>query len=467
MPGPKGLPILGSALTLSVESVELFKQSLTFCEYGEVMRIWIANMPYAVISGAEAVEVILSSKRHIDKSRDYTFLHPWLGTGLLTSTGTKWHSRRKLLTTAFHFRILEDFVDIFNHQSGKMVKKLREKANGKPFNIFPYITLCALDIICETAMGNTVNAQDNSESEYVKAVYRIIHIMQLRMSRPWLQPNLLFKALGYAKEHGDCLKVLHGFSEENIRQRRKAFRKKKAYTDVTDCHKIQGNKKHMAFLDLLLECSDDAKLSDEDIREEVDTFMFEGHDTTAAAVNWALFLLGHHPEIQGRAQEELDGIFGNSDRPVTMADLREMKYTENCIKEALRIYPSVPFIGRESKEDIYVGQYRIPAGVTAMISVFRLHRDPKQFPQPETFDPDRFLAENCKRRHPYAYIPFSAGPRNCIGQKFAMMEEKILISSILRKFTVKTATPRSELDLVGELILRPFGDILVELVPRA
>ncbi|KAK7073669.1 Cytochrome P450 4V2, partial [Halocaridina rubra] len=94
------------------------------------------------------LQVILSSQKHIDKSRDYTFLHPWLGTGLLTATGGKWFSRRKMLTPAFHFKILEDFVDIFNTQSNVMVNKLKKKANGETFDIFPYITLCALDIIC-------------------------------------------------------------------------------------------------------------------------------------------------------------------------------------------------------------------------------------------------------------------------------------------------------------------------------
>ncbi|XP_027217992.2 cytochrome P450 4C1 isoform X1 [Penaeus vannamei] len=466
MPGPKGLPILGSALFVSVEPVELFKRVLSFCEYGPVMRVWIANVAYAIISGAEAVEVILSSQKHIDKSRDYTFLYPWLGTGLLTSTGTKWHSRRKLLTPAFHFKILEDFLDVFNRQSARMAQRLSGKADGKPFDIFPYVTLCALDIICETAMGNTVNAQDNSESEYVKAIYRIVHIIQMRMSRPWLQPNVLFKALGYAKEHDACLRTLHGFSQENISRRRQALRDGRGRHAEAGADDL-GRKTRLAFLDLLLEYSEDgAKLSDEDIREEVDTFMFEGHDTTTAAVNWALYLLGHNPEIQDRLQEELDGIFGDSDRPITMSDLREMKYTENCIKEALRIYPSVPIIGRELKEDITVGKYHIPAGVTAMIYVYRLHRDPEQFPNPEVFDPDRFLPENCKTRHPYAYVPFSAGPRNCIGQKFALMEEKVMISHVLRKFRVESVTPRNDLELVGEIILRPFEGIRVKLVPR-
>uniref|UniRef100_A0A1B0DR40 Uncharacterized protein n=1 Tax=Phlebotomus papatasi TaxID=29031 RepID=A0A1B0DR40_PHLPP len=114
---------------------------------------------------------ILGSPKHIDKSSDYNYLHPWLGTGLLTSSGVKWHSRRKILTPAFHFKILEDFIDVFSEQSSILASKLAVEVEKESFNIFPYVTLCTLDIVCETAMGRQVNAQSNSDSEYVKAVY--------------------------------------------------------------------------------------------------------------------------------------------------------------------------------------------------------------------------------------------------------------------------------------------------------
>ncbi|XP_069937623.1 cytochrome P450 4c3 [Cherax quadricarinatus] len=469
IPGPKGLPILGNALDVNVEPRELFKKICGFCDFGNVARIWLGQVPYCLVSEAANAEVILSSQKHLDKSRDYNFLHPWLGSGLLTSTGSKWHSRRKLLTPAFHFKILEDFVEVFNNQSNKMVQKLQQKADGKPFDIFPFVTLCTLDIICETAMGCNINAQDNSDSDYVKAVYRIGALVQLRQARPWLQPNILFRLSGYAKEHDACLKILHKYSCDAIRSRRREYLEMKQKKDAaSDKEDVIGKKKRLAFLDLLLEYSEQqTALSDNDLREEVDTFMFEGHDTTAAAINWSLYLIGCYPEIQARVDEELQSIFGDSDRPVTMDDLREMKYTENCIKEALRLFPSVPFLGRDLKEEVVIDNYRIPAGTTVMVVIYCLHRDPAQFPNPEVFDPDRFLPENVSKRHPYAYIPFSAGPRNCIGQKFALMEEKILLSNILRKFRVESVTRQEDLLILGELILRPENGNTLKLTPRA
>ncbi|EPY85615.1 hypothetical protein CB1_000362018, partial [Camelus ferus] len=171
-----------------------------------------------------------------------------------------------------------------------------------------------------------------------------------------------------------------------------------------------------AFLDLLLNVTDDEgnKLSHEEIREEVDTFMFEGHDTTAAAVNWSLYLLGSYPEVQKKVDNELEEIFGKSDRPATLEDLKKLKYLECVIKESLRLFPPVPFFARNLNEDCDVGGYKIVKGSQVIIVPYALHRDPRYFPDPEEFVPERFLPENSKGRHSYAYVPFSAGPRNCI-----------------------------------------------------
>ncbi|KAK7081204.1 Cytochrome P450 4V2 [Halocaridina rubra] len=479
IPGPKALPILGNALELRLDNKALFQRFMSYCDYGEVARVWIGPYPYVLLSGARAVEEVLRDSKILDKSPDYNFLHPWLGKGLLTSTGQKWHSRRKLLTPAFHFKILEDFMDIFNSQSFKMVQKLREKADGTQFDIFPYVTRCTLDVICESAMGTPINAQDETDSEYIKAIYKISELTQQRVGQAWQHPDLIYKLSGCAGKRDSQIKILHNFSLKTIRERRKKFEEKKAKvangevteangsTAENDLEYIGKKKNRLAFLDLLLEYSQDGQaLTDEDIREEVDTFMFEGHDTTTSAINFSLYLLGLHPEIQVKVHEELDSIFGDSDRSVTSDDVRELKYLENCIKEALRIYPAVPIYGRENTKEIMLSNYRIPPGTAIYIINYRLHRDPEQFPNPDVYDPDRFLPENSKNRHPYAYIPFSAGPRNCIGQKFALMEEKVILSNILRQYRVKSCIPRNDLEVMGELILRPVAGNQIKLFPR-
>uniref|UniRef100_A0A8C1TJC3 aromatase n=1 Tax=Cyprinus carpio TaxID=7962 RepID=A0A8C1TJC3_CYPCA len=180
--------------------------------------------------------------------------------------------------------------------------------------------------------------------------------------------------------------------------------------------------------------------------------MFEGHDTTAASMNWALHLIGSHPEVQKAVQAELWEV-GRESIKMLVNDLKKLRYLECVIKESLRIFPSVPLFARSICKTCHISRWQqfvtlpntVPKGVNAVIIPYALHRDPCYFPEPEMFRPERFLPENSKGRHPYAYIPFSAGPRNCIGQRFAMMEEKIVLAMILRHFDVEACQSREEL----------------------
>ncbi|RXG59119.1 cytochrome P450 4V2 [Armadillidium vulgare] len=171
-------------------------------------------------------------------------------------------------------------------------------------------------------------------------------------------------------------------------------------------------------------------------------------------------------DYQNKVYEELEAIFGKSDRAAASSDIREMKYLECCIKESLRLFPSVPVYGRELKENIVVGEYVLPKETNAFVITYQLHRDPDQFPDPNSFKPERFLSENSVKRNPYAYVPFGAGPRNCIGQKFALMEEKVVLSTFLRKFRVESLQKMSDLKLTGNIILRPEKETLVRIFPR-
>lgn len=464
-------PLVGDALMLKPNSAAFFQQIIEFTEtlrHLPLIKLWIGPNPILLLYHAETVEPILSTSKHMDKSFLYRFLHPWLGLGLLTSTGEKWRSRRKMITPSFHFAILSEFLEVMNEQSKILVEKLNSRAGTGSFNCFMDITLCALDIICETAMGRKIQAQSNSESEYIKAIYEMSELIQRRQTMPWLWPDFVFNHIKSGKKHNKNLKILHSFTDQTILERAQELKNAKANVGGNETAKAMITKKRSAFLDMLLKATDEAgnTLSYRDIREEVDTFMFEGHDTTAAAMNWSLFLLGSHPEVQKTVQKEIDDIFGQSDRPVTMDDIKKLRYLEAVIKEALRIFPSVPLFARTLTEDCKIRGYDVPKGVNILILPFSLHRDPEYFPEPEKFKPERFLPENSSGRNPYAYIPFSAGLRNCIGQRFALMEEKVVLSAILRNFNVKATQNYKDITLLGELILRPEEGIWIELEKR-
>ncbi|XP_029356961.1 cytochrome P450 4V8 [Echeneis naucrates] len=463
IPGVEGTYLfIGNALQFKANAGDFFRQIQDFAhEFCDVplFKLWVGPVPFVVLFHAETVETVLTNPVHMDKAYAYKFLYPWLGTGLLTSTGSKWRQRRKMLTPTFHFSILTDFLEVMNEQAEILVKKLEKQAGKGPFNCFSHVTLCALDIICETAMGKKVNAQNNSDSEYIKSVYRMSDIISRRQRTPWFWPDFVYNYFGEGREHDRTLKILHSFTYKVIRERAEDISNAES-----DSNSDQGMRKRQAFLDMLLKTTyeDGSKMSHQDIQEEVDTFMFRGHDTTAASMNWALHLLGSHPEVHSKVQQELQEVFGTSDRTMNTEDLKKLKYLECVIKEALRLFPSVPFFARSIGEDCHINGFKVPKGANAIVITYALHRDRRYFPDPEEFRPERFLPENSVGRPPYAYIPFSAGLRNCIGQRFALMEEKVILASILRNFNIEACQERDELRPVGELILRPEKGIWIK-----
>uniref|UniRef100_A0A182QPH3 Cytochrome P450 n=1 Tax=Anopheles farauti TaxID=69004 RepID=A0A182QPH3_9DIPT len=479
IPGPPALPLLGNSLQWLVDRDEMFSTingaRVLYGRRQGFNRVWAGLKPYILISKATAAEKILSSAKNIEKGRDYDLLKPWIGTGLLTSHAAKWHQRRKMLTPTFHFKILANFVEVFNKQSFVLVRQLEKQLdNTEGFDCTIYATLTSLDIICETAMGYPIHALEKSDSEYVKAHEKISEIILERLQKFWLRPDFIFRFTSAYAEHEHCLKILHNFAYSMIQKRREMYRQRKLAeskvvandTDVDT--EITGQRKQLAFLDLLLELSEDGQiLSDEDIREEVDTFILGGHDTTATALSWILYLLGTDPSVQERVFQEIDGIMGgDKERHPTLAELGEMRYLECCIKESLRLFPSIPMLSRTLATSVDIDGHHIPSGTNAVIMVYQLHRDPQYFPNPEKFNPDRFLPENGSNRHPYSYIPFSAGPRNCIGQKFGALEEKAVISAVVRNYRIESVHRREDLVLYGDLVMRTKGGLKIRIQRR-
>ena len=469
IPGPKGIPFFGNALEYSLSPVELFRYVVEsgswWRQQTPIMLVWILQRPEVHILTPETAGSVLRSTSNIDKGTSYELLHPWLGTGLLTASGNKWHSRRKMITPTFHYKILGDFLQVMNKQATVFVGQLREHKGGSAFNIHPFLTRCTLDIICETAMGCSINAQTDQESEYLKAVGRISTLVTQRIYKPWLPILAKFHLTKESKEFDQCIRVLHGFTRTIIHQRRNQHSIRKCEVDINGNQDQIGQKQRFAFLDHLLEISNCGEhLSDEDIREEVDTFMLGGHDTTATAISWALYLIGRDSEVQAHIHAEMHEVFGDDKiRPATMDDLSKMQYLGCCIKETLRLFPPVPAFSRNLTEDLVCDKYIIPSETTVVVAPYMVHRDPNHWPDPEVYNPDRFRAENCSNRHPYAYIPFSAGSRNCIGQKFAIMNIKTILSTVFRNFKIESVVSRENLNIVGDLVIKSDDGIWIKL----
>lgn len=417
---------------------------------------------YIICFHPEVAQEVFKSYNNVNKDRTYAIFYSWLGTGLLTSSDDKWRNRRKLLTPAFHFRILEDFQDIFNEHSNVLIEKIKKQ---EEFEISELVTLCTLDIVADSAMGVKLNAQTNSDNSYVKAVKIITDSIIQWFMKPWYWFPPLFYISQLGRKMRKNIKFVHEFTEKVILNRKQKLIEELEDNQLIDNFQedkeVLGIKKRRAFLDLLLyHHLTDGSLSELDIREEVDTFMFEGHDTTAMGISWTLYLLGLYEDKQEKVHQELCSIFGDDKfRNITTQDLKEMKYLECVIKESIRLYPSVPVISRKTKEKMKIGEYVIPENTSIVLYIYGMHHNSEIFENPEIFDPDRFLQENCEKLHPFAYVPFSAGPRNCIGQRFAMMVLKTVCANVIRNFKIKSLDHRDKIIISGDIILRPLNGI--------
>ncbi|KAJ8735681.1 hypothetical protein PYW07_007301 [Mythimna separata] len=467
IPGPRDDFIVGNGWTVIRTPVEIMKMGKELCNiFNGIFRVWIWPMGAVFIYNPEDIEIIMSSMKYGEKSLIYKILKPWLRDGLLVSNGAKWQERRKILTPAFHFNILKQFCDIIEENSYRFLDSLKETA-GKPIDIVPVLSEFTLNSICETAMGTQLSEMNTAKS-YKTAIYDIGTIFYKRFVRMYLYPDFIFNLSPMGRLQNKYLKVVHGFTENVIQQRREYIERHglNINEDYDDDSYVYKKKKKTAMLDLLLSAEKEGHIDRIGVQEEVDTFMFEGHDTTASGLTYCFMLLANHKEIQDKIFEELKDIFGDSDRPIKMEDLPKMKYLECCIKESLRLYPPVHFISRNINEETVLSNYTVPAGTFCHIIILHLHLREDLFKNAQKFDPDRFLPENSVGRHPYSYIPFSAGPRNCIGQKFAMMEMKIAVANVMRKFELSPVTRPCDITFTADLVLRNDGPVLVNFIKR-
>ncbi|EDW62835.2 cytochrome P450 4d1 isoform X2 [Drosophila virilis] len=442
----------------------------------ETLKVWLGPELNMLMANPKDVELVLGTLRFNDKAGEYKALEPWLKEGLLVSRGRKWHKRRKIITPAFHFKILEQFVDIFERESRVLLHNLdkeRQRQGQTGFNLYDWINLCTMDTICETAMGVSINAQTNVDSEYVRAVKTISMVLHKRMFNIFYRFELTYMLTPLARAERRALNVLHNFTEKIIVQRReellRASNAGEPSAQSADDADV-GAKRKMAFLDILLQSSiDDKPLTNLDIREEVDTFMFEGHDTTSSAIMFFFYNIATYPECQRKCVDEIISVLGRDKAtPVTYDLLNKLHYVDLCIKETLRMYPSVPLLGRKVLEECEINGKIIPAGTNIGISPLYLGRREELFSEPDTFIPERFdVVTSAEKLNPYAYIPFSAGPRNCIGQKFATLEIKAIVANVLRHFEIEfvgnTAEPPV---LIAELILRTKDPLMFKLKER-
>nr|AHU88027.1 cytochrome P450 4ED1 [Propylea japonica] len=468
-PKPSSL-IFGNWDVVCAPPDKLFKNIHDACtKYYPHCYLRILNVCALLMTDPDDCEIFLSTTKHTKKSLIYDIFGRWLQDGLLLSKGAKWQHRRKILTPAFHFSLLKDFVKTFNEKTDELVANLTAKGSNA-ISIVPEMQEFSLLTINETAMGIKMNLGDEKHKAYREGISKMEELFNQFIVRPWLTSHILRKFTSFPKQEFKVVKVLHQYTKSIIKKRMDETNEiatEKNVPEKNEMH-IGKKKRRKNMLDILIEAHNDGNQIDyRGICEEVDTFTFEGHDTVSSALSFCMMLIANHPEIQNRILEEIHSILGAKDEHPSYEDLVNMEYLERCIKESLRLYPSVHIISRATDEDTKLKSGLIvPKDAVILIPIISVHRNPNIYPDPEKFDPDRFLLDNCLKRHPFAYIPFSAGPRNCIGQRFAMLEMKAVLSAVIKKFELIPVDTPKTIHLNMETILRAKNGIRIKFLPR-
>lgn len=296
-------------------------------------------------------------------------------------------------------------------------------------------------------------------AQYRKAIHALEIVMVERVCNPLMYFWPYFYICGSYKEHVRNLKIAHDFSSRII-ERKRAQTKRRTVLDSEN-----GRKQRYAMLDTLLEAENEGLINHQGICDEVNTFMFEGYDTTSTCLIFTLLMLALHENIQDQCFEELQDLFANN-MELTVFNYNQLVYLECVIKESLRLFPPVPFLGRVCTEESAINGLIMPKNTQINVHVYDIMRDPRYFSNPSKFQPERFLQENTLDRHPFSFIPFSAGQRNCIGQKFAILEIKVLLVSILRNFKLLPVTRLEDIIFKYGIVLRSQENVSIKLTRR-
>ncbi|XP_060571286.1 cytochrome P450 4F12-like [Ruditapes philippinarum] len=444
------------------------KDSVTYFKYADdlmkegnkIYCIWNGPFPLVGVCHPETFQQL--NKQALNKSREidgpYRLIEPWVGEGLLVSGSQKWERNRRLLTPAFHFDILNGYVTVMNDVADIFLNKIYESSqkNGS-VDVCLYVCRATLDNMLRCSLSYDGSMQENVEHTYVKAVQKLATIIWHRMTSAPLLFDFVFNLSPSGRDHNKLVKEVHKFTGEIIAKRQKLL------ADQPDLTKL---KRRLDFLDILLTAKDEQGrgLSPQEIQNEVDTFTFEGHDTTASAISYAIYALGQYPEIQEKVYQDVINVADDVDE-ITQNEMNQFKYLPQFIKEVMRFYSTVPLISRQSSKEVVLDGKTVPPNIRIDINLRAILHNPEIWKCPEVFDPCRFNTERRDSNEIYGFIPFSAGSRNCIGQVFANNEIKIVLAKLVKRYEVLPVKGHKH-ELLPDIVMRSFTGLPVTLKSR-
>ena len=415
-------------------------------EFGDLAYMRLGTQHAFVVSHPDAIrDILITHQSNFTKSRMLERAKVLLGDGLLTSEG-EFHTRqRRLVQPAFH-------RDRLVRYSADMVacaeRTGRTWAAGAELDMHREMTRLTLAIVGRTLFSADVSSDADEIGCAMTQIFELFETLLLPFP-DWIQKLPLPPVRRFEKAREKLDKIVYGLIAE-----RRASGK-----DAGD------------LLSMLLLAQDeddhignDSQMTDKQVRDEALTLLIAGHETTANALTWTWYLLSQNPEVEARMHAELDGVLGG--RLPAFDDVARLPYTAGVFAESLRLYPPAWAIGRRAKEDYSIGEYTIPAKAILLMSPWVVHRDPRWWPEPERFNPDRWRHEETEKRPKFAYFPFGGGARVCIGERFAGAEGVLVLATLAQRWKMRLV-PGHPVATQAVITLRPKHGMKMTLEPRA
>jgi cytochrome P450 len=416
---------------------ELVRQPLSFFQaitrqYGDVVCYRSAPEVAFLVSHPDHIRHILveNNKNYSKATYSNTKFKDVIADGLLVSEGDSWLRQRRLMQPAFHQNRLTQLVPLVTSETTRVIQSMdAAAAQGQPVDISKLMASLTLSITTKALFGVDLGDEVNNVGDVINMAADLLEKPKYARFQ---------NALQYVDQ------VVMSIIEE----------RRRTNTDTGD------------LLSKLLQARDEETgqgMDDQQLRNQVITLLLAGYETTANALTWTWYLLAQNPEAAAKLHEEAVRVLKQGSLP-SNEDLANLPYTRMVFEEALRLYPPAWVLGRKALGEDEIGGFRVPVGTIIAISPYVVHRHPDFWDEPEVFDPLRFTSERSARRHRFAYLPFGAGPRQCIGNTLALLEAQIIVSMIARRFDL-ALVPDQDVHPQPLFILRPDRPVLMQVHP--
>lgn len=440
--GPKPQRFLGHLAAFRADRLSFFTQCAR--TYGDVVRLQLPFRPILLFNRPDLIEqVLVTQAANFIKHFGLRMFRPILGDGLVTSEGEFWRTQRKLAAPAFQGSRLPDYARDMIESTERTLDGWNAKSSSPAEerivrDVHADLMELTLEIACRTLFGTDAWPEPHAVGV---AMHESLRAIEVRFGRLFPIPDWFPTPSNLRLRR--ALRTLNSVVASVIAMRRAS----------PDTDGAQGN-----LLSMLLRSrgDDGSGMTDRQLTDEVRTILLAGHETTALALTYSLYLLAEHQGAQAALHEELSAALG--DRPPTYADLAQLPYTTQVVAEAMRLYPPADVLGREAISDCTVNDVPVPRGTCVFMSQWVMHRDPRYFPDPLRFDPNRWTPAFQRSLPRFTYFPFGGGPRVCVGQAFASAEATLLLAAICRRFAF-APDPKFRLKLWPSITLRPRNGV--------